>query len=514
MSDFFDSPPYVRLAEAVFPVLVTDSAFVLEGQGEWRFAWTEQAFDPFSGTYRDANPARFGTVATNYATELNSSFVESDRLYWCRLKGSVNQQQVYEILGAVSGGRFDVFYTVPAWSTDQHNYKPPDNVSILRISSTTSVFLTGADVQDGRTLTWINPGTQPILIPNESASSTTTNRWEVPGGGTLILGAGDTMTTSYDPTTGRNLVTSTTGTIYREQTATISTSQNNYPLTPNVESVTFNVTTASDLGGLTPGVPGRPVTITNGGTSTLTLINESGSSTTTNRLTLEGGVSRPLLPGMSVSLIYDTITSRWVELMTDLPGRQKTDSISSSQDDYAMPVVFTSLIADVTGSRNLTGMTLGYPGRPVTITNSGSGTLTIKHETTSTAANRFELSGSADVVLATDQSRDFVYDGVDSRWRDVVPPAITSPLTTKGDVWGYGSADARIPIGSNGQVLAADSGETLGLKWADVANSVIIEDPDAATLTATTIHFANTTDIIFVITNDGSGNIRVEASFA
>lgn len=42
----------------------------------------------------------------------------------------------------------------------------------------------------------------------------------------------------------------------------------------------------------------------------------------------------------------------------------------------------------------------------------------------------------------------------------------SSPLTTKGDVYGYSIADARIPVGSNGQVLTADSTQTLGVKWA------------------------------------------------
>ena len=42
----------------------------------------------------------------------------------------------------------------------------------------------------------------------------------------------------------------------------------------------------------------------------------------------------------------------------------------------------------------------------------------------------------------------------------------SSPLTTKGDVWGYDTADARIPVGSDGQVLKADSSEALGVKWA------------------------------------------------
>jgi len=45
----------------------------------------------------------------------------------------------------------------------------------------------------------------------------------------------------------------------------------------------------------------------------------------------------------------------------------------------------------------------------------------------------------------------------------------SSPLTTKGDVWGYSTTNARIPVGTNGQVLTADSVETLGVKWATPA---------------------------------------------
>lgn len=41
-----------------------------------------------------------------------------------------------------------------------------------------------------------------------------------------------------------------------------------------------------------------------------------------------------------------------------------------------------------------------------------------------------------------------------------------SPLTTKGDLYGHDSADARVPVGANGLVLTADSAETLGVKWA------------------------------------------------
>jgi hypothetical protein len=42
----------------------------------------------------------------------------------------------------------------------------------------------------------------------------------------------------------------------------------------------------------------------------------------------------------------------------------------------------------------------------------------------------------------------------------------TSPLTTKGDIWGFSTVDARIPIGTTNQVLTVDPSQALGLKWA------------------------------------------------
>ena len=44
-----------------------------------------------------------------------------------------------------------------------------------------------------------------------------------------------------------------------------------------------------------------------------------------------------------------------------------------------------------------------------------------------------------------------------------------SPLTTKGDLFGFDTADARIPVGTNGQVLTANSAVALGVEWAAAA---------------------------------------------
>ena len=38
-------------------------------------------------------------------------------------------------------------------------------------------------------------------------------------------------------------------------------------------------------------------------------------------------------------------------------------------------------------------------------------------------------------------------------------------LTTKGDTHGYTTENARVPIGTNDQVLTADSTTALGLAW-------------------------------------------------
>ena len=41
----------------------------------------------------------------------------------------------------------------------------------------------------------------------------------------------------------------------------------------------------------------------------------------------------------------------------------------------------------------------------------------------------------------------------------------TSPLTTKGDLYVFGIANNRLPVGSNGQTIVADSTQSLGVKW-------------------------------------------------
>ena len=86
------------------------------------------------------------------------------------------------------------------------------------------------------------------------------------------------------------------------------------------------------------------------------------------------------------------------------------------------------------------------------------------------------------VSYRTDSHVFEIYNG--SAW---VSAGSTSPLTTKGDIWGYDTANNRIPIGTNNQVLTADSTQALGVKWATPASGSM------TLLSTTTLSGATTT---------------------
>lgn len=68
-------------------------------------------------------------------------------------------------------------------------------------------------------------------------------------------------------------------------------------------------------------------------------------------------------------------------------------------------------------SRNLTGIGASRAGVCYLLVNIGSSDIVLKHEVTSTAANRFRCSTGADITLAAGEAADVLYDSTISRWR-------------------------------------------------------------------------------------------------
>ena len=76
----------------------------------------------------------------------------------------------------------------------------------------------------------------------------------------------------------------------------------------------------------------------------------------------------------------------------------------------------------------------------------------------------------------------------------------TSPLTTKGDLFTWDTGNARLPVGTNGQVLTAQSGQATGLQWATPSSGSL-------TLLSTTTLSGSSTSIS--VTPTGYNNLYV-----
>ena len=85
-----------------------------------------------------------------------------------------------------------------------------------------------------------------------------------------------------------------------------------------------------------------------------------------------------------------------------------------------------------------------------------------------TTGERSKLSGIASGAEVNVQSDwNVTASGNDAYIKN--KPTLSSPLTTKGDIWVYSTDDTRLPVGTNGQVLSADSTQSAGLKWVDAS---------------------------------------------
>lgn len=115
------------------------------------------------------------------------------------------------------------------------------------------------------------------------------------------------------------------------------------------------------------------------------------------------------------------------------------------------------------GAAGSTGAT-GATGAGVTATTKGD------LQGFSTTFARFPVGTDGQVVTADSTQ------ALGIKW--ATPGGGTIPLTTKGDIFGFSTLGARLPVGTDGQTIVADSTQALGIKWATPAASVLTTKGD------------------------------------
>lgn len=144
---------------------------------------------------------------------------------------------------------------------------------------------------------------------------------------------------------------------------------------------------------------------------------------------------------------YDVSADEWnadhTILDFALPSDISPAQLTANTNDWNPNGLATSTVIrfSTDASRDLTGIVGGADGRILLLINTGLFPLVLKHDITSTAANRFYLPGSVDDVIMPGVSYLVWYDSTSSRWRTVsigVNPITKSLTADQSDITGTG----------------------------------------------------------------------------
>lgn len=141
-----------------------------------------------------------------------------------------------------------------------------------------------------------------------------------------------------------------------------------------------------------------------------------------------------------------------------LSGASGGTGVSNSGKTITLGANFTT-----SGANNLTLTTTGVTN----VTLPTSGTLV---DTGVTTLSSLSSIGTVNIGVWNATAIGIAYGGTGQTTASAGFGAL-SPLTTKGDLLSFSTVNARLPVGTDGFVLTADSASATGIKWAAVSSS-------------------------------------------
>lgn len=130
----------------------------------------------------------------------------------------------------------------------------------------------------------------------------------------------------------------------------------------------------------------------------------------------------------------------------ELSGDTSPAQLTANTDNWAIAATVAVVRFSTDASRNITGVANGADGRILILHNIGSNNAVLKHDVTSTAANRFYTPNNSDFTLSQNESVALQYDSTSSRWRVLAQadPSAADALAVVGTATASGSANITI----------------------------------------------------------------------
>lgn len=195
-------------------------------------------------------------------------------------------------------------------------------------------------------------------------------------------------------------------------------------------------------------VTGGDVTIVNSNSGASDILTGTGSNIV-------------LINNSSIQLFYDSSSSRWRVIGS--PSSVTGANVGSGagnvfRDKTGQTINFKTLLAgsNVTVTDNADDVTIAASGEANTAANVGTGAGNVFKNKSGVTINLKTIKAGTNITV-TDNTDDITIAS---------SGGFTSPLTTKGDIHVRdASTDTRLPVGSNGTFLTADSAQSTGLSW-------------------------------------------------
>lgn len=161
--------------------------------------------------------------------------------------------------------------------------------------------------------------------------------------------------------------------------------------------------------------------------------------------------------------VYTTGQILTAAQMTTLQANDYNQTVSAKTTSYTLVAadVGTRITMNSASATTITVNTAIFAaGDTLEITNIGAGVCTV-------TAGTATVSTSSTLALKQFDSGQlyFTSTGVSIFFMADAADAGASPLTTKGDLYTFSTADARLPVGTNGQTLVANSSAATGLAY-------------------------------------------------